>query len=1249
MAAADRVLELGPSAGRAGGELVFDGSPAAACERRELATARVLLGAQREVNHRSEPRGELVVHQARANNLQGLTAAFPLGVVVAICGPSGSGKSSLVEQVLYRALARGLGDHAVEPPGPFGRIEGAEAIRSVTLVDQSPLGRTSRGNPATYTGAWTRLRTRFAAQPQALLRELTPAHFSFNVAAGRCEACAGEGAETVEMQFLADVRLVCPVCKGKRFGEEVLEVTLDGRTVADVLEMSVAEVLDAFDLDRAITRALRPVARLGLGYLPLGQPLSTLSGGEAQRLKLARALGDVGQGTMLILDEPSAGLHADEVALLNQTLRDLAAAGASVVVVDHDLGVIAEAHWAIELGPDAGLAGGLLVAACHPNELRRGDTRTGRALRSCKLPSTAHRSKAGKRTAYRSDNPAIEVTGAREHNLANIDVAIPHGELTVVTGPSGSGKSSLAFDVIFAEGQRRFLETLTPYARQFLPVMPRPDTDRVTGVPPSVALEQRTTRAGPGSTVATITEIAHYLRLLFAKVGQLHCPKCDEPVAPTPPDEVFAALRHRRGKLTLRAPVVRSRKGSYLDVFTAADRAGVQWALCDGKMVSTDAPPRLNKRKEHSIDLIIYEGAAGRLERSLFDRGLVFGRGQLVIGRYGGDGHQPEDDELVSTTRSCQTCDLALPELDPRWFSFNTAQGRCSACDGTGYRGGRDALRDALRKAADEAPELKTCSRCGGARLAPIPRAVRLLGEQYHQMGARSISNMLARVAAFQFEGDQARIAEAPLQELERRLRFVVQVGLGYLSLDRRARTLSGGEMQRLRLAAQLGSGLTGALYVLDEPTIGLHPRDTGRLLDNLRALVDTGSTVLVVEHDADTIRAADRLIDLGPAGGRGGGRVMASGPPAVVLADQESSPTARALADERGLFSSRERLAVGPEALVLSGASAHNLRIDSLTIPTGRMVVVAGVSGSGKSTLVGQVLFPAVRRALGRVARRPGAHQELVVPANVERALAVDQSPIGRTSRSVPATFLGVWSAIRGLFAGTPEARAQGFKPARFSFNSAAGGGRCEGCNGNGVIAHEMAFLPDVKTGCETCAGARFEPATLEIRYRGLSIGDVLRLTIDEATEIFAAHHKIAAPLATLRDLGVGYVQLGQGSPTLSGGEAQRLKLAKELTASRQHKPTLYVLDEPTTGLHHSDVGRLIGVIDRLVKRGDSLVIIEHHPAVIAAADQVIELGPEGGDAGGRVVAQGPPEAVARCDTATGQVLKRLMGQVST
>jgi excinuclease ABC subunit A len=1222
--AADREIELGPGAGPQGGTIIHDGRPRAPAALRARAKRAI-----RTLDER------MTIAGAKANNLRDVTVSIPLGAVVAITGPSGSGKSTLVEEVLYRGLARARGFRDVEAPGAYRALTGASRLVAPLLVDQAPLGRTSRGNPATYTGAWDRVRALFGRQPDALARGLTPAHFSFNVAVGRCEACSGEGSETIEMQFLADVSLMCPTCRGRRFKEEVLEVKLDGKSVSDVLALSVDEALAFFAREAAIVRALGPLQKLGLGYLALGQPLSTLSGGEAQRIKLAQALGEPSRGQIVILDEPSAGLHPSEVARLNEALDDLARAGASVVVVDHDLDVIGAADWVIDLGPGAGADGGLVVAEGTPEEVARSGTRTGLALASwfgVKGPARGRKVRDEAAAAPRAPAPqAIEVVHAREHNLQEVSTSIPHGKIVVVTGPSGSGKSTLAFDVVFAEGQRRFLETLTPYARQFLPTLPRPDVDRVTGVPPSIAMEQHSTRSGSSSTVATVTEIAHYLRLLYAKVGDAHCPGCDTLVAARAPDEVFAAITAAKGSGALLAPAVVARKGTYLDVFTAAARAGIARAIVDGAEALTDKPPKLKKSQEHSIDLVAYEGKLAALDRPTFDRALAFGKGAVKVRPARGA------ESLHSTTRACPRCGTGVPELDPRWFSFNTKQGRCEACEGAGVEGGPAALLEEERPAP--------CGACAGSRLSPLPRAVRLLGERYHEVTARSVADAAAWARQLAFAGDRARVADAPLRELTHRLDFVLEVGLGYLGLDRRAATLSGGEMQRLRLAAQLGSGLTGALYVLDEPTIGLHPRDTQRLLGNLRKLADMGSTVLMVEHDADTIRAADHLIDLGPSGGRGGGRIVADGPPAQVLADPRS-PTARALAGELAIASARASRGDAAEFIELTGARAHNLRVDRLRIPLGRLTVVAGVSGSGKSTLVRQVLYPAARKALKLVGPEPGPYEKLHLPRSLVRAIAVDQSPIGRTSRSVPATFLGVWDLVRKLFAASPEAQVRGYGQARFSFNSAAAGGRCPVCEGNGVIAHEMSFLPDVTTPCEACGGSRFEPATRDVRYLGLSIGEILDLTAEEAVRAFAAHAKIKAPLQTMCDLGVGYLHLGQGSHTLSGGEAQRLKLASELTAGTRHEPTLYVLDEPTTGLHLADVARLIAVLDRLVARGDTLVIIEHHPAVIASADHVVELGPEGGAAGGRIVAEGAPRVLATRKTATGSVLRELFAR---
>ncbi|HEY8944077.1 MAG TPA: excinuclease ABC subunit A, partial [Polyangiaceae bacterium] len=612
---------------------------------------------------------------------------------------------------------------------------------------------------------------------------------------------------------------------------------------------------------------------------------------------------------------------------------------------------------------------------------------------------------------------------------------------------------------------------------------------------------------------------------------------------------------------------------------------------------------------------------------------LRWGRGALKLRT------RARGDLLFATTGGCPVCAFSPPELDPRWFSFATVQGRCARCEGAGSlteerasgRGKNRVVRSVTRP----------CPDCGGARLAPIPRSVRLEGEHYHEFSARPVRSALDRVRALEFGTREAAIAKPLVAELERRLAFLCDVGLDYLALDRSSATLSGGEMQRLRLSAQLGAGLTGALYVLDEPTIGLHPRDTGRLIRNLRRLVELGSTVLVVEHDAETIRAADHLIDLGPGGGSRGGCVMAEGPPERVLS-VAGSPTAEALGKPPEL---RTPSIIGraSERLVLSGAAEHNLRNVDLELAVGRFNVVCGVSGSGKSTLIQKVLLPALRKRLGVATEEPGEFRSLVGGGAIQRAVAVDQSPIGRTPRSVPATFLGIWDEIRRLFAATPEARLRGYDAARFSFNTKRGG-QCQGCEGQGSITHEMSFLPDVVTPCPACSGQRFEPSTLEVRHLGRSIGEVLAMTAEEAASAFESHPSIAAPLRTLTELGTGYVMLGQGSHTLSGGEAQRLKLAAELTASSRHEPTLYVLDEPTTGLHLSDVIKLIRVLSRLVDRGDTLVVIEHHPLVLAGADHLIELGPEGGERGGRIVAQGAPAKVMRGKTPTAPVLRELL-----
>ncbi len=1220
--AADRVVEMGPGSGDHGGEIVYDGPPA---KRHRARPQRTRTTRQR----REHFEHWLTLEHPRAHNLRFESVRIPLGALVAITGPSGSGKSTLAVDIVYRGLARQLGDFDVEAPEPHDALSGGEVLEHVRLVDQSPLGRTSRGNAATYTKAWDAIRKRFAATSEAKGKDLSASHFSFNVDGGRCDACAGEGYETVEMQFLADVHLPCPVCKGRRFREEILAIQERGFSVADVLEMSVERALEVWRDDSAVFRTLKPLVDLGVGYLRLGQSLSTLSGGEAQRLKLARALATEKPGTLFVFDEPSAGLHPNEVQKVVEALDLLVRAGSSVIVVEHDLDLIREADHVVDLGPGGGRHGGQVVAEGTPEAIAQADTKTGRALANAKTNGTS----AARRTPSRAKAPLLEVTRAREHNLKEVSVAIPHGCLSVVTGPSGSGKSTLAFDVVFAEGQRRFLETLTPYSRQFLPTMARPDVDSVSGVPPSIALEQRTARAGAKSTVATVTEVAHYLRLLYAKLGTPHCPEHGLPVQHRSRLELLETVRQHKGKVDLLAPAVQARKGVYLDLFAAAQRAGIARAYADGEPVATDTPPKLGRQREHDIELVIAERVQARaITEEQLDSALRWGKGSVIVRR----GAQ-QTAELLSLSGSCPSCGLSPPELDPRFFSFNTKQGRCPRCEGEGVIISETPKRG--RKAA--AVVSKPCPACGGQRLAPLPRSVLLAGSSYPEFVRDSVERALARTRKLSFTGARHTIAAPIIVELQRRLEFLKSVGLGYLGLDRGASTLSGGEMQRLRLAAQLGAGLTGALYVLDEPTIGLHPSDTARLLDNLRRLVDTGSTVLVVEHDADTIRAADHLIDLGPTGGNNGGHVIAAGPPDLVLADP-LSPTGKALS---GPVALRKPKPIGRDTsfLELRGAALHNLKNVDVKLPLGAFTVVAGVSGSGKSTLVRSVLLPALRAKLGLVSEPAGKHRALAGFAPLKRALAVDQSPIGRTPRSVPATFLGIWDEIRKLFAQSPEARVEGFGATRFSFNSTSGG-RCEECGGMGTITHEMSFLPDVVTPCVACNGQRFEPRTLAVRYQGLSIGEVLHLTAHQAALAFQNHPKIAGPLRTLSDLGADYITLGQGSHTLSGGEAQRLKLAAELTASARHEPTLYVLDEPTTGLHLADVAKLMNVLDRLVARGDTLVVIEHHPEVIAGADWLIELGPHSGEAGGCIVAQGPPRKLLKKKTKTLAVVRGLL-----
>jgi excinuclease ABC subunit A len=936
----------------------------------------------------------------------------------------------------------------------------------------------------------------------------------------------------------------------------------------------------------------------------------------------------------------------------------------------------------------------------------------------------------------------IIIKGAREHNLKNIDLELPRERLIVISGISGSGKSSLAFDTIFAEGQRRYVESLSAYARQFLGRLDKPDVDYIEGLSPAIAIEQKSTHGNPRSTVGTVTEIYDYLRLLYARIGTPHCPRCGRQIREQSVDQIIdALLAYPEGaRVVLLAPVVRARKGEHQKVIDDARRTGFVRIRVDGEILSLDDPIRLDKSKKHDLEvvvdrLVIGPGVGKRLADSV-ETALETGSGQLLV--LAKDG-AAEREELFSQTSACPDCGISIPDLEPRLFSFNSPFGACPECSGLGVtlefdpqlvfpdrslsinQGGiathnpranwhrstlesvarhfgfdldtplkdlppklfdvlvngsqeqihfkyinrertgrfeytaefRGILKDLRRRYLESTSQgvkewlegfmsQRQCPACRGKRLKPESLAVTVGGKDIHSLSCLSVRQAIEFIDSLELSSTQAAIAQQVLKEIRARLTFLMDVGLDYITLERRASSLSGGEAQRIRLATQIGSSLVGVLYILDEPTIGLHQRDNQRLLATLLHLRDLGNTLIVVEHDEQTLRSADHIVDLGPGAGVHGGRVVFSGTYRDIL-KSELSLTGQFLSGRMSIEARKERRRDSGRSITLHGAAEHNLKGIDASFPLGLLTVITGVSGSGKSSLLADLLYPVLSNRINRSRLPEGKYSAVEGVEQIDKVINIDQSPIGRTPRSNPATYVGLYTPIRSLFSSLPEAKAKGYGPGRFSFNVKSG--RCEHCQGAGTIKIEMHFLPDVYITCDVCKGRRFNRETLEVRYKGKNIHDVLEMTVDEAFDFFRRIPPIAHRLRILREVGLGYVQLGQSALTLSGGEAQRVKLSLEL-ARKSTGRTFYILDEPTTGLHFADVKKLLEVLHRLVDQGNTVVLIEHNLEVIKQADYIIDLGPEGGDRGGELIATGTPEQVARIRRSyTGQYLKEALG----
>jgi excinuclease ABC subunit A len=1339
--ASDRVVDFGPGPGVRGGQILVNGTLAELLQNQESITAAYLTGRMQipiPKKRRKKGKAHLLIREASHHNLKNLSVKIPLEVMTAVTGVSGSGKSSLISDILFPALANLL--HAAEHPvGRHKELKGVEQLDKVIAIDQSPIGRNPRSNPATYIKLLDDIRDLFSKLPESQARGYKPGRFSFNVKEGSCPQCQGMGMVKIDMDFMEDAWIDCSLCRTQRFDEETLSIYYKGKNIYDVLEMDVSEALQFFANIPPIKHKLQTLQKVGMEYIKLGQSSTTLSGGEAQRIKLAKELVRPSTGhTLYIFDEPTTGLHFHDIKHLLEVFQELVDRGNTLVVIEHNMDLVKTADWVIDLGPEGGQGGGELVAEGTPEQIAKLSTPTGTAMHEALFHDPAKKSAALLKNAKKSRLPKgpaapsiseISVMGAEQHNLKHLDVHIPRHKITVCTGPSGSGKSSLAFDTIYAEGQRRYIESLSPYARQFVKQMPKPKVGHVEGLSPAIAIEQKIHAGNPRSTVGTMTEIYDYLRILYARIGIPYCPETGEQIRTISKEYVVERiLSYPEGeKIHVLAPIEMRKNEKFEETIARLQKLGFLRIRLNEEyydLDTEDLAAHFDKKRKNQLALVvdrlkISPASRHRLFEAV-DNAAKIGENKLLIAR-------EQEQVPFNLAFAVESTGKSYREITPHTFAFNNSEGMCLACQGLGYQYGADLMRKgeimqrsaaslmqflwgekfsaaalqmletvlrkngidphlplhqlpvkkldvlmngqppeewnslssrhteqqplkfrwiginhALAKAGTSAhAEMREmllplldeyeCPSCQGMRLNPLAQHVRIDQTSIGQLCRMPIDEAYRFIQNLKMSKEQNKLLDEVKKQLLNKLHFLCEVGLHYLALERRAPTLSGGETQRIRLARQLGSGLTGVLYVLDEPTIGLHSRDNERLNSALKKLKQLGNTLILVEHDPLTIATADFVLDFGPQAGLHGGHITAQGTLAQIMRNKKSL-TGSYLSGKLSIAIPEKRRTPSDKFLLIENAAVNNLKNVHVQIPVGLMSCLTGVSGSGKSSLMYQILLPAAAQGLysgGDVSYKDAKIRNL---SYFDKLISIDQNPIGHTARSDVGTYVDLLSRLREFFAALPLARAKGLQGKHFSYNHRRG--MCTGCWGMGYKRVQMHFLPPIRVMCEDCKGLRLNPVSLEVYYSGKNFGEYLDLSVEEARAVFANHPRITRPLDTLISVGLGYLKLGQEMASLSGGEAQRIKLSRELS-KRSTGRTLYLLDEPTIGLHADDIKKLLAVLQKIVDKGNTMVIIEHNLEIIKSVDYIIELGPDAGKEGGKIVCTGTPEEVAQHPTA--------------